>query len=533
MLATPSLLPDKTKRDFQQHISLRFNSVSKHFGKVLANDSISFDVESGSIHAIVGENGAGKSTLTKILYGYHKPDQGSIYLNDTKITLRSPLEAREFGIGMVHQQLALVPSLTGFENVLLGDPQLPFIFRRADLYARIAARAYELGFRFDLSCPIASLSIGERQKLEIFKLLWRNAQILVLDEPTSQLTPFEAADILTLARDLAAGGRIVILITHHINEVIQFAKRVTVLRKGKCITTADTEKLDRAKLARLMVDDPGKALPDRVTSKNPLSNTANTPLIKLKNLCVKTGSTNRALRQINLTINAGEVVGIAGISGSGQTELGQVLAGLLKPTSGDIIHMPDTPTYTGQASAQQRHGQQETHPPAHSICYIPADPKQAHAPGLSVTANCFLRNINSSYSHKLGILNSSLMQRQAQQLIAAFDIRPPLPQVPASTLSGSNLQRLIIARELATKAKVVVADNPCAGLDLAMSRRVRSELRQAASAGCGVVLISPDLEELIATCDRIAIMFNGCISGEQEAGQFDYQALALMMGSKA
>lgn len=494
----------------RQQCLLSFNSICKRFKETVANDSISFDVESGGIHAIIGENGAGKSTLSKILYGYYRPDRGSIFLNGKQLTLRSPADARRIGIGMVHQQLALVPSLTGFENVILGDPKLPFAFSKEKLKKQVAEKARQQGFHLDLFVPVSQLSIADRQKLEIFKLLWRNAKVLILDEPTSQLTPFEAEDILSIAQNLAENGRIVILITHHISEVVAFARRITVLRQGKCITTVDGKTTDSDDLARLMVDTDAA-----VPSKSKLEPTGDA-LISLSNVSTRASRGNHPLREISLDVRAGEIVGVAGISGSGQTELGRLLAGLLEPSSGEI------------ARSDGLRGK----PVGSFVSYIPCDQKQASASGLSVAANCFLKSIDLRSSEKMGFLSGARVERHAREIIESFQIVPSLADVSASALSGGNLQRLIIARELLHETKVIVADNPCAGLDAAMSLRVGHEFRKAAASGRAVVLISPNLEELMQTCDRIIIMFNGHVTGQQEAGQFDYQSLAKCMGGK-
>ncbi len=513
MVLEASLLHDKVGAAGSSRTVLSFQSVSKRFGAVLANDSISFDVDSGGIHAIVGENGAGKSTLTKILNGYYRADAGSILLDGREIVLDAPADARRLGIGMVHQQLALVPSLSGFENVVLGDPNLPFAFRKRDVEKRVTSKARALGFEIDLSCPVSQLGIAERQKLEIFKLLWRDARILILDEPTSQLTPFEAHDVLTIAKGLADAGRIVILITHHIGEVMRFAERITVLHKGQCISTVDGAAASSDDLARQMVDSHDSLPATAVASHRERG----ASLIGLRAVSTKVTEGNRALDSIDLDVCAGEIVGVAGISGSGQAELGRLIAGLLEPASGRL-------EWSGQNAGISQ---------GESMCYIPSEQRQACAPALSVSANCFLKSVNSAWSHTMGFLKGSLIDTQARKIIDAFDIRPSQSQVPASALSGGNLQRLIIGRELSTQAKVVVADNPCAGLDAAMAARVRQEFRRAADDGRGILLISPDLEELITTCDRILVMFNGRLNGEKSAGDFDYQALALRMGGKA
>lgn len=510
MLNVP-LLTRQTQIDLPQAATLTFSAITKRFGDVLANDRISFEIQGGGIHAIVGENGAGKSTLTKILYGYYGPDAGSIFLNGSEVFLKSPSQARRMGIGMVHQQLALIPSLTGFENVILGDPKLPFAFSKKELEKKVRAKASELGFEIDILCPVSNLSIAERQKLEIFKLLWRNARVLILDEPTSQLTPFEAEDILSIVQKLAERGRIVILITHHIAEVLKFATRITVLRKGKCITTTDTGSLGSDELAKLMIDAEDFAAPRAA------STVSGSRLMNLTNVSTGNKNSGYAISDINLDISSGEIIGIAAISGSGQTELGQVIAGLMRPTTGSVSQFDSGTTVKSSAF----------------VSYIPSDQKQAVAADLPVSSNCFLKSVNAKTSQTLGFLKKSLVTEQAKQIIEKFDISPPIPDIPANALSGGNLQRLIIGRELATEAKVVVADNPCAGLDAATSKRVRKELRKEAENGRAVVLISPDMEELITTCDRIVVMFNGRICGEQKAGQFNYQSLALMMGGKS
>ena len=506
-LSTP---PTKTTTGARQGSCLSFRSVSKHFGAIKANDSISFDVESGGIHAIVGENGAGKSTLSKILYGYYRLDRGAIYLDGSSIELRAPADARRIGIGMVHQQLALIPSLSGFENVVLGDPRLPFAFSKARLENQVKARALQFGFEIDLSCPVSYLGMADRQKLEMFKLLWRDARVLILDEPTSQLTPFEAQDVLSIAKGLAESGRIVILITHHIDEVMHFAKRITVLQQGRSIATVDASSVSDDQLASLMIElDVVLPVKSGEVANGPV-------LINLTQVSTSPSAGHHPLHDITLSIRAGEIVGVAGISGSGQAELGRLLAGLSKPASGTIL-------YLGQEAAVN---------PGTAVCYIPSEQKLASAPALSLADNCFLKRVNVASKSGLSFLNRVSMERHAEGIIDRFSVSPNYLDVPAGALSGGNLQRLIIGRELATDAKVIVADNPCAGLDATMAMRIRYELRQAALSGRAVVLISPDLEELLTTCDRIVAMFNGRITGEQKAGQFDCQALAGSMGGK-
>lgn len=509
---------------------LSFNNICKSFAGLKANDDICFDVKSGGIHALVGENGAGKSTLTKILNGYYCADSGSISLNGQQLRLTSPADARRLRIGMVHQQLALVPSLTVFENVVLGDPALPFCFRSKRLQQRVADKAKAFGFNFTLTAPVESLGIAERQKLEIFKLLWRDCKILILDEPTSQLTPLEADEILTLVDSLTRSandsGRIVILITHHITEVKRFAERITVLRQGQCVATKDAAALTSTEIAHMMVlPKTADALIDAVQSKTDASSSG-PPLIELQNVSTKKAGSNRAICNVSMHVRAGEIVGVAGISSSGQNELGQLIAGLLPKCGGKLSYAPLAEM---RGNARTR----EAKPTAAAVVsYIPCEQSMACALGLTVSANSFLKTIDAARSHCFGIVKRGAIDKQAKALIADFQISPSLPGVAANELSGGNLQRLIIARELRSDRAVLVADNPCAGLDAAMAARVACELKKTAQSGRAVILISPDLGELISTCDRILIMFNGQIVGEQTAGAFDYQALAVMMCGK-
>lgn len=508
MTGSTSLLGEAQTKGSKKTAHLSFVSITKRFGQVLANDSVSFDIKGGGIHAIIGENGAGKSTLTNILAGYYQPDVGSIHLDDKHIVCTSAAQARRLGIGMVHQQLALVPSFTGFENVLLGDSRVPFVLNKTALERKVALRARELGFNFDLSHPVSTMGIAERQKLEIFKLLWRDARVLILDEPTSQLAPLEADEILRLADDLAASGRIVVLITHHINEVIRFAKHITVLRKGKVVADVDAKKLSADELASLMVE-----FDESLPAKTEYLETED-KLLQLENISTDASLKNRALKNINLTINKGEVIGVAGITGAGQAELAQVLAGLLKPINGTIL-------WKGQAVKAIA---------GDSVSYVPGEQNQACAAGLSLSANCFLKDVNSASAQWFGFIKKPLMNKHAQNIIESFKVSPPLVEVPCTALSGGNLQRLIIGRELATASSIIVVDNPSAGLDAGTSIKVRQELCKAADSGRSVIFISPDVDELITVCDRIIVMFNGCIIGEQTAGNFNSQSLGLLMG---
>ncbi|MBY0360244.1 MAG: ATP-binding cassette domain-containing protein [Candidatus Obscuribacterales bacterium] len=506
MLGNTALLADTEKQSIPLALELEFAGVSKSFASVLACDSIDLKIKGGGIHALVGENGAGKSTLTKMLAGFYQPTSGSLYLSGKEVVFNSAADARKHGIGMVHQQLALVPSFTGYENVLLGDERLSFALNKKVLEKKVAAKASELGFNLNLALPVSAMSIADRQKLEIFKLLWRDAKVLILDEPTSQLAPLEAEEILRLASDLAATGRIVILITHHLNEVISFARSISVLRKGQLVANVVADELSREELAGRMLEF-DQTLP--VKSQYVQSDIS---LLKLVDINTEATPGRRSLKEINLELKAGEVVGVAGVTGAGQIELAEIVAGLLKPESGKFYFENEDLKTLKKVS----------------VGYVPSEQKQACAFELSLASNCFLKAVDGSGS--FGFLNQSLLKKQAREIISYFKVTPALPEVSGQALSGGNLQRLIIGRELKSEAKIIVADNPSAGLDAFTSKRVRQEFAAFAKEGKTVLFISPDVDELITVCDRILVMFKGKIVGEQRAGEYDSQALALLMG---
>ncbi len=493
-------------------LTVKFSSISKRFGSVRANDGITLSIESGGIHAIVGENGAGKSTLMKLLSGCYQPDAGEIYLNGRRLKLRSPADARGLGIGMVHQRFTLVPALSVLENILLGDRRLPFALDRRKLCREVDVKARELGFQFNLDEPAGRLSMADKQKLEIFKLLWRGARIIILDEPTSQLSPFEAEEVLSVAGGLAAGGKIVIFISHHIQEVLQHSYKVTVLSRGRVVASKPVIDVSADEMARLMVsvEEPAASLGSGGLDA------ATEPILELKGVSVSARDGKRGLTDLSLSVKAGEMLGIAGLAGSGQDMLASFLAGLVEPAAGEVL-IGTSPR--GPAALKDL-----------AAAYIPADQTYGSIASMSVAENFSVRKIVASNAL---FLRTGLLRKQAAGMIQEFNLKPASPDAPAQSLSGGNLQRLIVGRELLREAPVLVADNPCAGLDIAMTRRVRHLLRRAALNGKAVVLISPDIDELMSTCDRIAVMCNGKITGCLPAAELDSQSLGLLMGGIA
>lgn len=492
--------------------SVRLELITKKFGSVLANDSVTCQINTGGIHAFLGENGAGKSTLMKILCGYYQPDTGSIWLDEERVAFRSPAQARQRGVGMVHQQFTLVPSMTVLENVLLGDATSGAFLRRGIQAERVAAKAAEFGINLDVLAPVWRLSIAERQKVEILKLLWRDSEILILDEPTSQLAPFEAEDILLTMEKLSQQGRVVILISHHIEEILRFSSQISVLRKGRCVANLSSHTVDAQELARLMVD----SLEAPAASKRDAL--VQFPYLSLKEVKLKSSQQHRSLSSISLDLYTGEVLGIAGVIGSGQDEVASILTGHLQPDSGSL-------TLDGKASTWHRLKH------AHDCAaYVPSDARKCAVPSLTATENSMLRDIHRK-DYVIGpFLRSAKIREVAIKRIAELEVKPNNPEALSGSLSGGNLQRLILARELDNPSKMLVAVNPTAGLDLSMCMRIRQELRNAACEGKAVVLVSPDLQELLSTCDRVLVMCSGSVVGTEKVEDLDAEALGLLLG---
>lgn len=491
---------------------VQFDSITKRFGNVLANDSVSCTILAGGIHAILGENGAGKSTLMKVLGGHYQPDSGSLWLDGSPTNFRSPVEARQAGIGMVHQHFTLVPSMTVLENILLGDVNNPFVLRTREQADQVRAKAKEFGIELDLFAPVWRLNIAERQKVEILKLLWRDSKILILDEPTSQLAPFEAEDILLTMERLASEGRIIVLITHHIEEILSFSSHVTVLRKGRCIANLESKTVHAQELAKLMVDT--IMVPATLKAEAPVQ----FPRFSMKDVIVHSSARHRSLNQVSLDLYSGEVLGIAGVIGSGQDEVASLLTGHLHPSSGSLVVDGHKASWKALKN------------PKNAAAYVPADAKKHSVVTLSTCENSILRDIHHKKFSRGPFLKSRLIEETAGSRISAFDVRPNNLHVQCGSLSGGNLQRLILARELDSAAAILVAVNPTAGLDFAMSTRIAVELKNAAASGKAVVLISPDLQELLGICDRILVMCAGSVVGVERVEDLDAESLGLLIG---
>jgi general nucleoside transport system ATP-binding protein len=479
---------------------LELRGITKQFPGVLANDAVDLDLIRGEIHALLGENGAGKSTLMNILYGLYKADSGEILLNGKRVTFSSAKDAIEAGIGMVHQHFMLIPVMTVAENVVLGtEPVVGGVFldeRNAE--SRVRELSQRFGLAVDPDEKVEKITVGQQQRVEILKALYRRADILILDEPTAVLTPQEASDLFGILRALTQEGLSVIFISHKLNEVLEIADRITVLRRGKVIETVPSAGATQESLARAMV---GREVLLRV-DKSPSS--PGDPLIKVEDLHAVDDRDLDALNGVSLEVRAGEIVGLAGIDGNGQTELVEALVGLRKPTAGRVL--VDGKDVTGAG-------------PRHlidvGVGHIPED---RHKLGLvldfSIAENLSLHDYRKPPESRLGWLWPRRILSRARQLIGEFDIRGGGPQTRAAGLSGGNQQKVVIAREIAAHPRALVAAQPTRGLDVGAIEYVHRRLVEERDSGKAVLLVSLELEEIRSLSDRVLVIYEGRIVGE-------------------
>jgi simple sugar transport system ATP-binding protein len=493
---------------------LELREITKRFPGVLANDHVSLSVEKGEIRALVGENGAGKSTLVKILYGLYRPDDGDIRLRGRPVAFHSPHEAIRAGLGMVHQHFMLFPSLSAFENVIYGDEitTLGFIDAR-QARRRVRELSEHYGLAIDPDARVAALPVGTRQRVEIVKTLFRNADILILDEPTAVLTPQEEEELFGVLRRLAADGKTIIFITHKLNEVMQISDRATVLRDGKVVTTLDTARTSPAALSFAMV---GRDVLLRVDK------TARPPgdvVLEVRGLCVQSDRGMEAVHDASFTVRAGQIVGIAGVAGNGQNELIEAVSGLRPIDRGHVTLRGREVTRAGIGARREA-----------GLAYIPED---RSAVGLALGAQV-AENLAMGYQHtpsisRRGWLDSAGLARHAGQLIARFGIRAASQRELMANLSGGNRQKSVVARELSHASALLIAEQPTWGVDVGSIEFIHRQLLEYRQLGHAVLLVSADLSEVMALSDRILVMFEGRIVGEVPASDATEQGLGLLM----
>ncbi|MBN2303117.1 MAG: ABC transporter ATP-binding protein [Anaerolineae bacterium] len=497
---------------------LQMTGITKYFPGVVANDTIHFAVEEGEIHALVGENGAGKSTLMKILYGMEKPDAGQILLNGQPVTISNPQAAIRLGIDMVHQHFELVPSMTVAENVTLGyEPRSgPFINQGA-MVDRVRELSERFSLQVDPAATVADLSVGVQQRVEILKLLYRDARLLILDEPSAVLTPQEVEDLFAVLRRLIDTGRTAIFITHKLHEVMTICQRATVLRHGRVVGTVNVSDVKPETIAQMMV---GR---DLDVIQRPANATPGPARLVVRDIHVTDDRGLPALRGMSFEARAGEILGLAGVEGNGQSELLETLVGLRFPQRGDII-LGDT-VVTHERNRQRR---------ARGLAVIPEDrTHQGLSRDSSLTDNLIATRYHAPPYSQQGILNLSRIRQFARRAIEQFDIRVRGPNVRVRTLSGGNAQKVVIARELAETPQVLIAAQPTRGLDVGAAQYVYSELLRLREEGTAILLLSADLDELLSIADRFVVIFEGQIVGELSPAEATRERLGLLMAGRA
>ena len=491
--------------------------ITRRFGDVLANDSVEFSAFSGEIHGLVGENGAGKSTLMKILAGMYRADRGEIRVDGKPVVIHSPHTARRFGIAMVYQQFSLVEALTAFDNVILGSEPGGFFLRNLDdAEQRVRLLCRKFRFTFDLLSRVSSLSVGEKQQLEIVKALFRGAQLLILDEPTSLLAPPEVEPLFRIIRTLRAEGKCIIFISHKLDEILELGDRITVMRDGRVVATGEKSAFSRDRLAELIVGTVPKRVERLGRRKAAVRGTRDK--LKLERICLEHRG-REALRDVSFSLRHGEILGVAGVIGNGQTELADVLGGSVVPTSGKIVI--DGTVFTGLTPALARRM---------GIAHIPENTREYALIGeMTVSENTFLGQYKAPGQYHRRLLTPNELNQKTAALIRRYGVNPPNPDLPVRELSGGNQQKVVVARELSWMPSILVASYPTRGLDLATRTLLHDEFLRLRRRGVAILLISADLEEVLTLSDRVIVFYAGEVRGPFEPNQLDQQRLGLLM----
>lgn len=499
-------------------VFLEMKGIVKQFPGVLANDNVNFEVVAGEVHTLLGENGAGKSTLMSILYGLYQPTAGEIYLKGQKVEITSPKVAIELGIGMVHQHFMLIPALTAVENVILGTRSTKgAVLDLEGAAQKIAELSKQYRMDIDPWAKVWQLSVGQQQRLEIIKALFRGADLLILDEPTAVLTPQEVEELFGVMRQLTQEGHTVIFISHKLNEVMAISNRVTVLRGGKSVATVNTKDTNKEELARLMV---GRDVFLRF-DKKPCS--PGDPVLQMQGVECLNNKGLKALKELTFTLQAGEVLAIAGVDGNGQSELVETITGLRKVTAGKVmVNGRDVTNKHPRDILEQK------------VAHIPED---RHRRGLvmdmSVKENIMLMSYYQKPFAKGLFLDWDFIDKHSQEIVEQYNVKTPGIETLARNLSGGNQQKVILGREIYREPNLLIAMHPTRGLDIGATEYVHKRIIQERDRGCGVLLVSTELEEVLSLSDRIAVIYEGEIMGVMDNKDVNIEELGLMMaGSK-
>jgi ABC-type uncharacterized transport system ATPase subunit len=496
-------------------IVLQAKDITKHFPGVLANDKVNFDLRKGEIHALLGENGAGKTTLMNILYGLYLPDSGEILVNGQPAVIHSPKDSIALGIGMVHQHFMLIPVFTVAENIMLGDETVKYgmVLDQKTVAKRVRELSQQYGLQVDPEALVGQLPVGVQQRVEIVKALYRNAQILILDEPTAVLTPQEADELFVIMRELTKRGVTIIFITHKLKEVLAVADRITAMRRGVVVGTTTPAESDEHKLAAMMVGREVILVVEKAPAK------PKEVVLDVENLTVEDDRGVEVVRQLSLDVHAGEILGIAGVQGNGQTELVESLTGLRKRKSGRIV-------LSGKEIP-------ELHPRLNVEAGQAHIPEDRHKHGLVLSFDIADNEVLCTYyqppfAHGLQ-RDFTAVLKNATALIERFDIRTPSPMLPAKKLSGGNQQKAIVARELSRPIKLLVANQPTRGLDVGSIEYIHRQIVDMRDQGVAVLLVSAELDEITSLSDRIAVIFKGQIVATMDADKATRAELGLLM----
>ena len=495
--------------------ALEMRGITKRYPGVVANDHIDLDVQPGEIHALLGENGAGKTTLMNVLYGLARPDEGEILLDGAPVRIAGPSDAIARGIDMVHQHFMLVPVLTVAENIILGQETGGLFIDRRDAARRVRELGQRFGFDIDPDAKVGSLSVGWQQRVEILKALYREARILVLDEPTAVLTPQETVEIFGVLRRLSAEGHSIIFISHKLNEVLDIADRITVIRRGKVVGQRLPSGTSEEDLAELMV---GRAV--QLTANRGESHPGEVTL-RVEDVSAKDDRGHDAVRGVSLEVRAGEILGIAGVAGNGQDELVEVVAGLRPATSGRILMAGEdvtkhTPRQMNEAG----------------FAYVPADRHRfGLVLGFPIADNMVLTSYYREPFSSRGLWNEAAIDEAAGRLVSEFDVRTPGIDVGAGTLSGGNQQKCVVAREFSRPLKVLALDQPTRGLDVGSIETIHRLIVAKRDAGTAVLLVSAELDEVLELSDRLAVMYRGRVVAVLDGRTADRNEVGLLMAT--
>jgi len=492
---------------------IRLHNISKYFPGVLANEKVNFDLLKGEVHTLLGENGAGKSTLMSVLDGLYMPDEGEIYIEGKQVKFHNPSDAMRHGIGMIHQHFMLVDTLTVLENVILGIKSEPFYINKKKTAEKIREISDKYNFGINPSLKVWQLSVGEQQRVEIIKTLFKGAQVLILDEPTAVLTPQEVDSFFEILEKMVEEGKSIIFISHKLNEVMKISDRITVMRKGKVVGSVRRKDTSQEELAEMMV---GRKVLFRLDRK-PMKQ--GEVALDVQDVEAYNEKGIKALKGISFSVRSGEILGIAGVSGNGQQILSDAIAGLKHVSAGKIYL--DGEDITGLSPRAIAH---------RGLNYIPPDRlKVGLIPNLSSVENAILRRYTCEPVSKKCFIDYSEARSFTESLIDEYDIMVPRRDAPVKHLSGGNLQKLLFAREATEKPKVLIAVHPTRGLDIGATEFIRKELVKLRNNGVAILLISEDLDEIFMLSDRIGVIFEGEILDIMDAKDADLEKIGLLM----